>query len=415
MQLLEFTVEGLFGKYNHQVRFPTSDEEDSTPSITILHGGNGIGKTTVLRMLACMMQFKLDYFGQVPFESCKLSFDNRRRLLIRRIKGEGISLTFNGLDATYRFRDGEGASQQDPKFDELKRVFSKNTEGISWSFLPADRTRFLVSDPDFSLLDEDNRYLRANAYYRELERERVREREFSNVLALRVRNFIREALVDHRGFFATGDPEVFTRVIQNLRNIQEVPPSREEIARELTFVAEQERVQKRFGFPVESWDYKELMAALNEAREEKPNEHVLVAVKTYAEFLASKAGVRQLVADRLITFEEVMKEFLADKDVRIDARRGITITDSTGVQLRETQLSSGEYQLLYLMVAALTTRRRGTVIAIDEPELSMHIGWQRKLVQNLLRCASRAALQLIIATHSPDIAADYPDSMIELS
>ena len=43
------------------------------------------------------------------------------------------------------------------------------------------------------------------------------------------------------------------------------------------------------------------------------------------------------------------------------------------------------------MVEALITRRRGTVIAIDEPEMSMHIAWQRKLIPNLLRCASNAA------------------------
>jgi predicted ATPase len=83
--------------------------------------------------------------------------------------------------------------------------------------------------------------------------------------------------------------------------------------------------------------------------------------------------------------------------------------------LDEFQLSSGEYQLLYLMVAALTTRRKGTVLAIDEPELSMHISWQRKLVRNITRCASRAAPQIVLATHSPEIATEYSENMVELS
>ena len=120
------------------------------------------------------------------------------------------------------------------------------------------------------------------------------------------------------------------------------------------------------------------------------------------------------MAERLVAFEEVLADFFTGKTVQVDARRGVTISSEDGLALDESQLSSGEYQLLYLMVAALTTRRRGTVIAIDEPELSMHIAWQRRLVPSLIRCASRAAPQLVLATHSPDIAAGYPESMTEL-
>jgi len=121
-----------------------------------------------------------------------------------------------------------------------------------------------------------------------------------------------------------------------------------------------------------------------------------------------------LIAERLLAFEEVMNDFLEDKTVRVHASSGFVIS-TDGTSLAEHQLSSGEKQLLYLMVAALTTRRKGTVIAIDEPELSMNIRWQKKLVSNLIRCASRAAPQLILATHSPDVATRYAEYMIELS
>jgi predicted ATPase len=50
------------------------------------------------------------------------------------------------------------------------------------------------------------------------------------------------------------------------------------------------------------------------------------------------------------------------------------------------------------------------VIAIDEPEISMHLSWQRKLIPALLKCASSAQPQFIIATHSPDITASHPDN-----
>src|SRR5262249_44580999 len=92
----------------------------------------------------------------------------------------------------------------------------------------------------------------------------------------------------------------------------------------------------------------------------------------------------------------------------------IGFSSSAGTALTERRLSSGEFHLLFLMVAALVTHRRGTVIAIDEPEMSMHIAWQRKLVPALLECASRAEPLFIFATHSPDLAASFPDAMVEL-
>lgn len=66
------------------------------------------------------------------------------------------------------------------------------------------------------------------------------------------------------------------------------------------------------------------------------------------------------------------------------------------------------------MVAALVTRRRGTVIAIDEPEMSMHIAWQRRLVPALVECASGAEPLFIFATHSPDVASSFPQALVEL-
>jgi predicted ATPase len=109
-----------------------------------------------------------------------------------------------------------------------------------------------------------------------------------------------------------------------------------------------------------------------------------------------------------------MANFFSDKRVTIDPRQGIRIETEQGAELEEPQLSSGEFHLLFLMIAALVTRRRGTVIAIDEPEMSMHIAWQRKLIPALLDCASKAEPLFIFATHSPDLAASYPDAMVEL-
>jgi predicted ATPase len=71
-------------------------------------------------------------------------------------------------------------------------------------------------------------------------------------------------------------------------------------------------------------------------------------------------------------------------------------------------LSSGEKQILYIFVDTLLAGI--STIIIDEPEISMHIDWQKILVKSMRSLNSRA--QIILATHSPEIMADVPDGKI---
>lgn len=69
------------------------------------------------------------------------------------------------------------------------------------------------------------------------------------------------------------------------------------------------------------------------------------------------------------------------------------------------QLSAGEKQMLSFL--CYNTFSASHAIFIDEPELSLHPDWQRKLVPTLLNQHNNN--QFIIATHSPFIYTKYPD------
>jgi ABC-type lipoprotein export system ATPase subunit len=66
-------------------------------------------------------------------------------------------------------------------------------------------------------------------------------------------------------------------------------------------------------------------------------------------------------------------------------------------------LSSGEQHEVILNYELVFNTDSGSLILIDEPEISLHISWQRKFVSNLLEIAKENNLNIIIATHSPDI------------
>ena len=172
-----------------------------------------------------------------------------------------------------------------------------------------------------------------------------------------------------------------------------------------------DKKDKRFGLSTDRWDFEQLNEKLSDS---STTNDALNVIGAYVEVLESRAYERRGIAHRLETFEQLMAEFFSGINIQMHSKDGYHIVSDTGERIHEAQLSSGEYQLLYLMVTALTTRRRGTVIAIDEPELSMHIAWQRRLISALIECSSGAEPQFILATHSPDLVSEYRNAMVKL-
>ncbi|MEY3761266.1 MAG: hypothetical protein RIR39_2757, partial [Pseudomonadota bacterium] len=70
------TVKGLFNQFDHHIDFNQEER------ITILHGINGVGKTTLLRMINSLFNFRIYNFNEIPFTSfmIELSNDNQIRI-----------------------------------------------------------------------------------------------------------------------------------------------------------------------------------------------------------------------------------------------------------------------------------------------------------------------------------------------
>ncbi|MET4675929.1 MULTISPECIES: AAA family ATPase [unclassified Luteibacter] len=103
------------------------------------------------------------------------------------------------------------------------------------------------------------------------------------------------------------------------------------------------------------------------------------------------------------TFITDKKFSLIGGDLRVEATSGT---------LPLERLSSGEKQLLILLIEALLQRERPFVFLADEPELSLHIAWQKRIVPAVQKMNPNA--QIIVATHSPEVAGRYANSTIDM-
>ena len=100
------------------------------------------------------------------------------------------------------------------------------------------------------------------------------------------------------------------------------------------------------------------------------------------------------------------KRFIVDdgsgpsgNDIRVEI-------DGSNIPLES--LSSGEQQLIHLLLETLAAA--DSTIMIDEPEISMHVDWQQRLVSSMRRINPNC--QILLATHSPEIMANIDNEFI---
>lgn len=68
MKLIEVKVTQLFGTYDYNI------ELNKDESVTILHAPNGLGKTTVLKLIQAVMEGNILYLDETPFKEIQLCF-----------------------------------------------------------------------------------------------------------------------------------------------------------------------------------------------------------------------------------------------------------------------------------------------------------------------------------------------------
>lgn len=112
------------------------------------------------------------------------------------------------------------------------------------------------------------------------------------------------------------------------------------------------------------------------------------------------------------TFIEIINNLFQRKKVFINERNELLVRTQSDKIFPLTRLSSGEKQLLIILGQSLLQENRSHIYIADEPELSLHVEWQEKLVTSLRNINPNS--QIIFATHSPDIVGNFSKSVIQV-
>ena len=107
--------------------------------------------------------------------------------------------------------------------------------------------------------------------------------------------------------------------------------------------------------------------------------------------------------------------WFAGKKFSINPSDGFKIEmEMDGRSIPISKLSSGEQQEIVMNYMLLFEKIDNQIVLIDEPEISLHVAWQRLFISDLKEIAAISNAKFIIATHSPDIIDSNWDLVQEL-
>lgn len=128
-------------------------------------------------------------------------------------------------------------------------------------------------------------------------------------------------------------------------------------------------------------------------------------------------ALRIISIDELNTISNILgKPFTGGKIVRhklFDEWGYSVLFETSNYSYSEAFAGSGEIAVVKLVIEVLNAEKYSLVL-LDEPEVSLHPGAQKRLKQFLLEEIRRKQLQIILSTHSPNIIEDLPSNAIKV-
>ena len=113
-------------------------------------------------------------------------------------------------------------------------------------------------------------------------------------------------------------------------------------------------------------------------------------------------------------FQDIMDSLFADTGKRIVRTENEIRFTQIGETLVPYQLSSGEKQILVILLTVLVEDNQNYVLFMDEPEVSLHVEWQRQLIDLIMQLNPN--VQIILTTHSPAVIMNgWLDKVTEVS
>ena len=435
MRITKVSVKKLFGIFNHEIPLHTS-------RITIVQGPNGFGKTILLTMLHGLFDSKYEAFHKVPFDEFRVDLSTgdaitvKKRLMEPQSKASGLAIVFNEHEALndepYRPQPLEAYRQQfDEEIDSISdlmqiesdlwysrkqstiltmdevietynlhsklygtekpRWFEQITSALHTRFIHAHRLqvrrvahlplRSVFGGPD---LPRDSGYA-VDSYSTEIAKSIQGIRSEYGVLSQKLDGSFPNKVIS-KGGSSEIDPAIESR-LEQLR----------------------ERRLRLIKLGLLDEDTHEIVGS-----EETESDLATAFFTQYFQDSDVKLAVFDTMSSQVTKLMEIVNRRFQFKTLSIHKESGFVVKADDGTEIPISSLSSGEQHELVLMYQLLFHVKEDSLILIDEPELSLHVTWQRDFLSDIQSITELRKFDVLVATHSPQIIGSRRDMTVRL-
>lgn len=447
MKIKKLIVSKLHDAYDYSVEFNND--------ITFLYGTNGCGKTTILNITEAIITGMLFKLFEYRFKSISLQyFDTKKDGVIHSIviimnERKTILVKYAGMEERIDFIRVDSDQRRSPDIDEIaKQYFERHhilneiRKSFNYVYLPLNRTmnfRNAMSffDPELNYYHYSRPYRYGT--YREIEDEFSYSNKDYNIFQIeqliysnynRANSEIRKIESDFR-----------TKVLQSLLDV-DTNANTEDLVKSLIesrtiniSAAKINEVKNQYisilreltSNDVDIHNCESFFDLLKNDMKSKTEKNVTAWFR-FKEFsriqktiqLAEKTRkAKEKVMSKFQLFIDTMNSFISQTDeqkefvISSDGKIGFKTILSRDI-ISSQHLSSGEKQLLIFfanLIFSVNNNKAG-IFVVDEPELSLHLSWQKIFVEKTMLINPN--MQLIFATHSPEFVGKYRDRMFKL-
>lgn len=141
---------------------------------------------------------------------------------------------------------------------------------------------------------------------------------------------------------------------------------------------------------------------------------VNIGNRIIAELQVGNADAAQQLSLPKQRFQDMVDDLFSDTGKKIVRTENEIRFSQIGETLLPYQLSSGEKQMLAILLTVLVEDNQHYVLFMDEPEVSLHIEWQKRLID--LCVELNPNVQIILTTHSPAVVMNgWVESVTEVT
>lgn len=419
MKLKKLIINGLFGHFNHVIKF--KDE-----NITIVTAPNGYGKTICLKVIDSIFNRKLSFLCDLQFRTIELytsngtleitksNDDERSRSITLGHSNESESheysrefelskskkLSIHGIDIHVPFLQRVGPREwEDHRTEEIytfEEVIENFAEYLPDEFTSKNYPQWFIdfSDSLNAHFVQDQRLIQRKA-----SSSRGRKQSFIDTIekyAAELAELIRDSGFQSSHVSQQLDTTFPVRLLTNDRSFK---PKDASILKEELQALQNKRSELSSFNLLSSEQHLPAMRILDDIKDEDRK-----VLTLYVEDTNAKLKPYENIYKKIELFSRILNsKRLSFKKIKIEAEKGFHFETDEKRPLKLTQLSSGEQHQVVLLYELIFKTKENVLVLIDEPEISLHVAWQKEFLKDLEEIIEIQNMPVVIATHSPQI------------